>query len=73
MSICPPTTTQLMLETDFIVGGRDTHAALSIPTGNGGPWVHLLSLMLKISVVLVIPSSVSPPMMMITSVVPSSD
>ena len=53
LSVKPPTTTQAKLETDFIVGGRDTHAASRNPRGIGGPWVHRLLLMLKISVVLV--------------------
>ena len=62
-----------LLVTDFNAGGRDTHAAFIIVQGNGGPRVHLPLLMLKISVVLVIPWFVTPPMIMIASGVPSSD
>ena len=70
MCVVPPITTHVKIDD----GGRATHAAATIPTGSSGPWTQFCSAKYKISVLFeTFPWSVSPPIMMMHFVDPSSD
>ena len=64
----------MITQEKLVDGGKATHVANLMPHGSSGPWIHFWSFEYKISVDFErIPRSVSPPIMMIHFVDPSSD